>query len=113
MNNLTLIGYLGSEPAACMSDGLTAVRISLCVTLHTGRKEKETEWLEVYLTDSLAIIAQQFFHTGDKVHVEGHLESGKYESRDGKTRYYTRIVADEADKLSTAKRNQKLQTEND
>ncbi|MGM9726486.1 MAG: single-stranded DNA-binding protein [Prevotella sp.] len=107
MNNLTLIGRLGSEPVVINSNGSLTARISLGLTVKSGRAESETEWFEVFLWDSLAMLAKEYFHTGDKVYVYGHLTSGTYEDKEGNTHYVTRVEADEIEKMSTAKRNLK------
>ena len=108
MNNLTLIGRLGSEPVVINNNGSLAARISLGVTSKSGKSESETEWFEVFLWDSLALLTKEYYHTGDKVYVYGHLTSGSYEDKDGNTHHVTRIEADETEKISTAKRNQKM-----
>ena len=105
MNNLTLIGRLGSEPVVINNNGSLAARISLGVTSKSGKSESETEWFEVFLWDSLALLTKEYYHTGDKVYVYGHLVFGSYEDKDGNTHHVTRIEADEIEKMSTAKRN--------
>ena len=104
MNNLTIIGRLGAEPVARTTKEATIARISLGVN-HKRDKAEETEWLEVILWNRLALTAQQYYHTGDKVYIKGHLTSSTYEDKDGNSHYVTQIVADETEKLSTAKRN--------
>lgn len=105
MNNLTLVGRLGSEPVIHNTTTTMVARISLGVSIRTEKEEKQTEWFDVSLWDKLAYVAQRYLHTGDKVYIKGHLASNKYEDRDGNIHYITQIVADEAEKLSTAKRN--------
>lgn len=105
MNSLTLIGRLGAEPVIHNSNGTMAARISLGVTIKTSNTESQTEWFEVYLWERLAYFTQQYYHTGDKVYIKGHLTSSTYEDKDGNSHYVTQIVADETEKLSTAKRN--------
>lgn len=108
MNNLTLIGRLGTEPVVHNSNGTMVARISLGVTIKTSNTESQTEWFDVYLWERLAYFAQQFYHTGDKVYIKGHLASSSYEGKDGSNHYVTQVVADETEKLNTAKRNVKL-----
>ena len=105
MNSLTLIGRLGAEPVIHNSNCTMVARISLGVTIKTSNTESQTEWLEVYLWERLAYFVQQYYHTGDKVYIKGHLTSDTYEDKDGNSHYVTQIVADETEKLSTAKRN--------
>ena len=112
MNNLTIIGRLGAEPAVRTTKEATVGRISLGVN-HKRDKVEETEWLEVILWNRLALTVQQYYHTGDKIYVRGHLVSTSYEDKDGTTHYITQIVADEIEKLSTAKRNIQEQDKQD
>ena len=104
MNNLTIIGRLGAEPVVRTTKETIVARISLGVN-HKKDKVEETEWLEVILWINLALEAQQYYHTGDKVYVKGHLSSNSYEDKEGVTHNVTQIVADDIEKLSTAKRN--------
>lgn len=112
MNNLTIIGRLGAEPAVRTTKEATVARISLGVN-HKRDNAEETEWIEVILWNRLALTAQQYYHTGDKVYVGGHLASSSYEDKDGTTHYVTQVVADEMEKLSTAKRNIQEQEKQD
>lgn len=105
MNNLTLVGRLGSEPVIYNTNATMVARISLGVNIRTGKDETQTEWFEVSLWDKLAYVAQRYLHTGDKVYIQGHLTSHKYEDKEGIVHNVTQIVADDAEKLSTAKRN--------
>lgn len=105
MNNLTLIGRLGKDPVIHNSNGTIVARISLGVTIHMSNTESQTEWFDVYLWERLAYFAQQFYHTGDKVYIKGHLASSSYEDNERNVHYVTQVVADETEKLSTAKRN--------
>lgn len=104
MNNLTIIGWLGAEPVVRTTKETIVARISLEVN-HKKDNVEETEWLEVILWNNLASVAQQYYHTGDKAYVKGHLSSSSYEDKEGVTHNVTQIVADDIEKLSTAKRN--------
>lgn len=104
MNNLTIIGRLGAEPVVRTTKGTIVARISLGVN-HKKDNVEETEWFEVILWNNLASVVQQYYHTGDKVYVKGHLSSSSYEDKEGVTHNVTQIVADDIEKLSTAKRN--------
>jgi single-strand DNA-binding protein len=109
MNNLTLVGRLGSEPVIHNTEATMVARISLGVNMGTEKEDKQTEWFDVCLWDKLAYVAQQYLHTGDKVYIKGHLSSSNYEDKEGNAHHVTQIVADEVEKLSTAKRNIKEQ----
>lgn len=104
MNSITIIGRLGAEPTVRTTKEATKARISLGVNSKKDKME-ETEWLEIILWNRLALVAQQYYHTGDKVYIKGHLSSSSYEDKEGTAHYVTQIVADDMEKLSTAKRN--------
>lgn len=105
MNSLTIIGRLGTAPVAYTSEESVLVRLSIGVNEKTNKAEKKTEWFDVTLWNSLAIVAGKYFQTGDKVYVRGHIESRTYEDRNGVQHNLTQIIADEAEKIATAKRN--------
>ena len=77
MNNLTLMGRLGSEPVVLnTTNGTVGVRLSIGVAVKGARTDSGTVWFEVNLWDSQAIIARDYWHTGDNVHVIGLFSSG-------------------------------------
>lgn len=104
MNSITIIGRLGAEPSVRTVKDATIAHLSLGINCKKD-KEEVTEWLEIILWNRLALVAQQYYHTGDKVYIKGHLSSSSYEDKEGVTHYVTQIVADDIEKLSTAKRN--------
>ena len=112
MNSFTLIGRLGTEPVACTSGESVLVRLSIGVNEKTNKAEKKTDWFEVILWNSLAIVAGKYFQTGDKVYIRGHLESRTYEDSDGVQHNVTQIVADEAEKIATARINMEQTDQN-
>lgn len=66
MNSFTLIGRLGTEPVARTSGESVLVRLSIGVNEKTNKAEKKTDWFDVILWNSLAIVAGKYFQTGTR-----------------------------------------------
>lgn len=110
LNKAMVIGNLGKNPEVRYTQGGSAVAtLSVATTetwkdKQTGEKKEKTEWHKVTMFGRLAEIAGEYLHSGDKVYVEGRLETQKWQDKEGRDRYTTSIVADTMKMLST-KRN--------
>ncbi|MBS7698573.1 single-stranded DNA-binding protein [Chelatococcus sp. YT9] len=59
----------------------------------TGERKENTFWHNIVIyNENLAKVAQAYLHKGDLVHIEGAIQSRKYQDRDGNDRYITEIV---------------------
>lgn len=99
-NHVSLIGNLGNDPETRYTQGGTAVtKFSLATT--SSRKDREgnrvesTEWHRCVCFGKLAEIAGEYLRKGSKVTVQGTIRYGKYDDKDGVTRYTTDIVFDQ------------------
>jgi single-strand DNA-binding protein len=96
LNKAILIGNLGADPEVRTTAGGTRVAgFSLATsrswTDREGQPQERTEWHRIVAWDKLADIAEQFLHKGDRVYVEGEIQSRSYEDKEGVTRYVTEI----------------------
>jgi len=98
VNKVILIGNLGKDPELKYTGGGTAVA-TVTVATNERFKDKEgnwqdrTEWHNVVLWQRLAEIAQEYLKKGNKVYVEGRLQTRSWEDKQGQKRYTTEIVA--------------------
>jgi single-strand DNA-binding protein len=58
-----------------------------------GQKQERTEWHSVVLWGKPAEIVKQYVTKGQKLYVEGRLQTRSWDDKDGKKRYMTEIVA--------------------
>jgi single-strand DNA-binding protein len=98
LNRVTLIGNLGTEPELKTTPQGTAVCNFRMATTESyqdqsGNWQDKTDWHNIVLWTRLAERAAQYLHKGSKVYVEGKISTRTYE-KDGITRYFTEIKAD-------------------
>lgn len=89
-------------------------------TLAVDRKGKkdtnqdaQADFIRCVAFDQAAEFAQKYFHQGQRVLVSGHIQTGSYQDRDGKTVYTTDVVIEDqefADSKGTDN-NQRSQTQ--
>ena len=97
LNRVQLIGRLGKDPESKYTPtGKKVVHFSLAVSQRwtvAGEGKESTEWVNIEAWDRLGEVCQEYLKRGSLVYLEGRLKTDKYESREGDTRYYTKVVA--------------------
>jgi single-strand DNA-binding protein len=92
LNQVTLIGRLGSDPDYKMLDqGYGLTRLSMACTTpyrdhQTGQMVEKTVWVPVTLWRGQAEVAAQYCRKGSLVCVEGRLTSHSWETPQGEKR---------------------------
>jgi single-strand DNA-binding protein len=100
VNKVILIGNLGQDPEVMYTaKGLCIANISLATSektkdKQTGESKSITEWHKVVAFDKLAEIFKDYLKKGSTVYIEGRLKTEKYQDKEGKDRYTTKIIAD-------------------
>ena len=109
LNKVQIIGNLGADPEMRFipsGAGVTNFRVAVSRNRRgtDGTMVDETEWFRCVAFDSagykLAEICNQYLRKGQKVHVEGRLQTRKYTDKDGIERTSVEIVASEMVMLS-------------
>jgi single-strand DNA-binding protein len=103
INKVILVGNLGNDPETKYTQGGMAITtISLATTSvrkdRDGNQQEKTEWHRVKLFGKLGEIAGEYLRKGRQVYIEGRLEYSTSE-KDGVTRYFTDIIADDMQML--------------
>jgi single-strand DNA-binding protein len=98
INKVTLLGNVGKDPEIrTFQNGGKVASFSLATSESwkdktTGEKKSATEWHNIVMHgDGLVGIAEKLIKKGSKLHIEGKLETRKWE-KDGVTRYTSEIV---------------------
>ncbi len=106
MNKVILIGNVGTDPnVRYLDSGVCVAQIRLATTergytLQNGTQVPErTEWHNVIFWRKLAEIVESIVHKGDKICVEGKIQSRNYTDQQGLTHHVTEIMADNMDVL--------------
>lgn len=98
MNKVILLGNLGSDPELRHFDGGRAkLKLRLATTNvwfdKDNNKNERTEWHNVALWGNRAEALHRILTKGQKVMVEGRLETHSYEDAQGNTKYFTEVKA--------------------
>ncbi len=100
LNRVMLIGHLGRDPEMRTTPSgrpVTSFSLATSRSWHTtdGERHEETEWFHVVAWGSLAEICQQHLHKGQRVFIEGRLQSRRWEDPEGLKHQSVEIVARE------------------
>jgi single-strand DNA-binding protein len=106
LNKVMLTGHLGQDPELRYTPQGSAVctfRVAAgrTWTNSAGEKQEDTEWFRVVAWDKLGEICNQWLHKGDRVYIEGRLQTRKWTSEDGQDRWSTEVVASDMIMLTT------------
>lgn len=99
VNKVILIGNLGKDPEVkYLEGGIANAKFPLATgetwkDRTTGEKKERTEWHNIVLWRGLAEVAEKYLKKGDKVFIEGKIQTRSYE-KDGIKRYFTEIIGE-------------------
>ena len=99
-------GNLGQDPEVRHAQNGNAIaNISVATSRkwkdqNTGEMQEQTEWHRITLFNKLGEIAGQYLKKGDKVLIDGRLETRKYQDSNGVDKWSTSIIADQMQMLS-------------
>jgi len=100
MNKVILMGRLTKEPELSYTPSKNT---ALCkFTLAVDRRftpqgmEKQTDFIPIVTWSKLAEFCSKYFNKGQKVVIVGSIQTRSWEDNEGKKRFATDVVADEA-----------------
>lgn len=99
VNKVILVGNVGKDPEVqYVSTDVPVARFTIATSESykdkNGERITNTEWHNVAAWRGLAKIVEQYVHKGSQVYIEGRISTRSYE-KDGQTRYFTEIIANE------------------
>jgi len=105
LNKVMIIGNVGKDPELKYTlDGTPNCRFSVAVTStykdKEGNQQENTEWFNVVAWGKLAETCGEYVFKGQKLYVEGRLQTRKWQTSDGETKYMTELVAQAIQMLS-------------
>jgi single-strand DNA-binding protein len=93
------IGNLGKDPEVRRThDGRPIVNLSLGCSESwrdkgSGERRERTEWVRIVIfNEGLAQVAEKYLKKGDRLYIEGALQTRKWQDQEGRDRYSTEIV---------------------
>ena len=107
MNKVMLIGHVGADPQVKYLDqGVCVAQVRLATTergytLQNGTQVPErTEWHNCIFWRKQAEVVEKYVHKGDRLYVEGKIQSRDWTDRQGISRKAIDIVVDNMEMLS-------------
>lgn len=100
LNKVMIIGNLGRDPDMRYTPSgrpVTTFSVATSRSWNTadGGKRTQTEWFNVVAWGNLAEICNQYLSKGQRVYVEGRLQTRQWEDAEGKKHSATEVVASE------------------
>lgn len=102
INKAMLIGNLGMDPETRdLPSGQKVANLRVATSEQwtdraSGEKRERTEWHTVSVFDqNAARYAESYLRKGDKVYIEGRVETRKWQDQSGSDRYSTEIIVNQ------------------
>lgn len=104
LNKAMIIGNLGRDPEMRYTpSGQAVTQFTVAVNRNfkgqDGEWQEETEWFRVVAWGPTGERAAENLRKGNKVYVEGRLQTRQWEGQDGQKRYTTELIADRIQNL--------------
>jgi single-strand DNA-binding protein len=111
LNKCMIIGNLGRDPEMRYTPSGQAVTQFTVATNRNyrdqqGEWQKETEWFRVVVWGPQAERAAENLRKGNKVYIEGRIQTRQWEDQTGQKRYTTELVANQVSSLERRERDE-------
>lgn len=110
LNKAMIIGNLGRDPEMRYTpNGQAVTQFTVAVNRNykgqSGEWQEETEWFRVVVWGQQAERAAEYLRKGNKVYIEGRLQTRQWEDQSGQKRYTTELVANQVTNLERRTRD--------
>lgn len=99
VNRALIVGNLGTDPEIrVLPSGQKVANLSVATSdtwndRDTGERKERTEWHRVSVFNQNSVrYAEQYLRKGDKVYVQGRVETRQWQDQSGADRYTTEVV---------------------
>lgn len=95
MNKVVLLGRLTADPEIrSTADGMTVARYTIAVDRPAARQEAKTDFIPCVAFAKRAEFAEKHLHKGERIALEGRLQTDTYTDHEGKKRTSYTVVVD-------------------
>ena len=100
INKVIAVGNLGQDPETkFLPSGQAVCNFSIAVSeswkdKQSGEIKERTEWMNIEVWGKQAEACQKYLQKGSQCYVEGQLRTEKWQDKEGKDRWTTKIRAD-------------------
>lgn len=114
LNKVMIIGSVGRDPEGRYTPSGTPVTTFSVATNRRGKEGgEETEWFTVVAWEKLAETCNAHLTKGQKVYVEGRLQTRTWDDKDGQKHSKTEVIANTVLFLSPKANGQATETDDD
>lgn len=93
MNNVVLIGRLTKDPETRYSGEMAVTTFTLAVDRPMS-KDKTADFIRIVTFGKTSELCEKYLAKGRQVAIQGRIQTGSYEDKDGKRVYTTDVIAD-------------------
>ena len=95
MNVVLLTGNLARDPEKSFTNsGMAITRFTIAVNRFTKKEGgQDADFIRITSFDKQAELVEKYLTKGSKVAVEGRIQTGSYQGKDGNTVYTTDVIA--------------------
>ena len=102
MNSVSLIGRLTKDPDVRYgaTSQMAVARFSIAINRQKDKNgEEKTDYPNIVCFGKTAELVEKYLGKGRLVGIQGRIQTGSYQDKDGKTVYTTEVVADRVEFL--------------
>lgn len=99
MNKVLLIGRLTKDPEIKYTDGGASIaRFSTAVDRKFKKEGEDTaDFINCVSFGKTAEFVEKYFHKGNKIVIEGRIQTGSYTNKDGQKVYTTDVIVEQVE----------------
>nr|DAX39491.1 MAG TPA: Single strand binding protein [Caudoviricetes sp.] len=113
MNSVQLLGRLTKDPDITYTNNDNGQMAIARFTLAINRiKRDEADFIRCVTFGKTAEVIEKYVNKGDRLAINGHIQTGQYTNREGQTVFTTEVIADRVD-LIESKENANQSNSND
>ena len=94
MNNVTLIGRLVGDPDLSYTPNTQTAKCTFTLAVDRMKKDDGADFIRITVWGKQAENCNKYLSKGRQAAVRGHIQTGSYKDKDGKTVYTTDVVAE-------------------
>ena len=100
MNNVSLTGRMARDPEIRYTDGGVSIA-RFTVAVNRRKKDDPADFIGCIAFGKTAELLEKFFHKGMRIGLNGRIQTGSYENREGRKVYTTDIIAEQVEFLDS------------
>ena len=108
MNNVTIVGRLTKDPEVRYTDSNLAIA-DFTIAVGRGKdkdgNDKGADFIKCKAFRKTAELIEKYSGKGKRVAVQGKIETGSYTDRNGKTAYFTDVLAEKVEFIDWNEKN--------